>query len=357
MLVAGATGLVGRAALAHFGNAAGWNVVAVSRRVPEALHGARHLALDLADRDACVAALSDVHGVTHVLYAALHEKADLLAGWVQADQIDTNVTMLRNLLDAIGASPSRDALAHVTLLQGTKAYGSHVRRVPVPAKERWPRGDWPIFYWPQEDLLRERAARDGWSFTILRPQLILGDAVGSPMNFVLALGAYAAIRRELGRPLSYPGGGRFVTAASDSRLIARAADWCATHPQAAGRTFNVTNGDVVCWHDLWPSIAARFGMAVGEPEPQRLALAMPAHEPAWRRVVERHALRPSTLDALVGASWQFADRNLAAGQDDPPDRIVSPVALRQAGFDGCEDTEDAFGHWIDALRDARRLPR
>lgn len=357
MLVVGATGLVGRAALAHFANAAGWNVVALSRRVPEALHGVRHLAVDLADRDGCAAALRGLRGITHVLYAALHEKPDLLAGWLQPDQIDTNLAMLRNLLDAIDASPSRDALAHLTLLQGTKAYGSHVRRVPVPAKERWPRGDWPIFYWPQEDLLRERAARGGWAFTVLRPQLILGDAIGSPMNFVLALGTYAAIRRELGQPLSYPGGGRFVTAASDSRLIARAVEWCATRPQAAGRTFNLTDGDAVCWHDLWPSIAARFDLPVGPPEPQRLAQTMPAHEPTWRRIVERHGLRPTTLAALVGASWQFADRNLAAGQDDPPDRLASPIALRQAGFDGCEDTEDAIAYWIDRLQRERWLPR
>ena len=42
------------------------------------------------------------------------------------------------------------------------------------------------------------------------------------MNIVGALGAWAAIRREQGRPLSFPGGGPLVTAATDTRLLADA---------------------------------------------------------------------------------------------------------------------------------------
>ena len=357
LLVAGATGLVGRAALEHVGSLPGWQVIALSRRVPEGIAGVRHLAVDLTDREQCMRALREVRGITHVLYAALFEKPDLLAGWQQPDQIDTNVAMLAHLLDAIEGSPSSASLAHVTLMQGTKAYGSHVGRVPVPAKERWPRGEFPIFYWPQEDLLRARSARGGWAFTLLRPQIVLGGTPGSPMNILAAIGAYACLLREAGLPLTFPGGGRFVNAASDSRLIARAVHWCGTHAAAAGRTFNVVNGDVLTWQDLWPSIAAHFGMDTGESRPTSLAAAMPGREADWRRIVERHHLRPLTLGEFVGASWQFADRNLAFGQDDPPDRVVSPIALRQAGFDGCEDTEDAVLHWLDRMQRDRLLPR
>ena len=49
IVVAGATGLVGNAALRHFGASGGAEVVALARRKPRDLHGARHVALDLTD--------------------------------------------------------------------------------------------------------------------------------------------------------------------------------------------------------------------------------------------------------------------------------------------------------------------
>lgn len=354
LLIAGATGIVGHAAIEHFSALPGWRVLALSRRTPPPRPGVTHLAVDLTDAAACRQALAGAGGITHVLYAALYEQPSLLAGWVDDKQIDINRAMLRNLLDALeAASPG---LAHVTLLQGTKAYGSHVGRVPVPAKERWPRLDHPIFYWQQEDLLRERQARAGWTFTILRPQIILGHALGSPMNIVAAIGAYAAIRRELGLPMSFPGGGRYVNACSDSRLIARAVQFAGSSPVAANETYNVVNGDVVVWQDIWPSIARHLGMEVGEPAPMKLAEEMPKQEAVWERVVRRHGLRPLSLTQLINSSWQFADRNFAHGQPDPDDRVVSPIKLRQAGFDGCQDTEDAVLYWLDRMRQARLLP-
>ena len=49
VIVAGATGLVGNAALRHFGTAGGSEVIALSRRKPRQLYGARHVAVDLTD--------------------------------------------------------------------------------------------------------------------------------------------------------------------------------------------------------------------------------------------------------------------------------------------------------------------
>jgi nucleoside-diphosphate-sugar epimerase len=292
--------------------------------------------------------------LTHVLYAALYEKPDLVAGWLDREQIDVNLAMLRNLLDAV--EPVATGMRHLTLLQGTKAYGSHVGQVPVPAKERWPRLPHDIFYWPQEDLLRERAARGDWRFTILRPQIILGHAVASPMNIVAAIGAYAAIMRARGLPLSFPGGGRYVCAASDSRLIASAVEFAGTHAVADNETYNVVNGDVLVWQDVWPAIAAHFGMEVGEPQPLQLAREMPRHADIWAALVDRHGLQPLPLDRLLGSSWQFADRNLGYGLDHPNDRVVSPIKLRQAGFAGCTDTEDAILHWLSRMQRAKVLP-
>ena len=50
VVIAGATGLVGNAALRHLGRAGGCDVVALSRRKPRGLYGARHVSTDLTDQ-------------------------------------------------------------------------------------------------------------------------------------------------------------------------------------------------------------------------------------------------------------------------------------------------------------------
>jgi len=354
ILVAGATGIVGGAAIEHFAGRPGWDVLAVSRRPIPQRTGVSHVALDLTDAQACRDAAPRLRGVTHLLYTALFEKPNLVAGWRDRDQMEVNLAMLRNLMDALElAAPN---LRHITILQGTKAYGLHHVQVPVPAKERWPRAPHEVFYWLQEDLLRERQPRSGWTFTVLRPQLILGHAVGSPMNVIGAIGVYAATLRELGRPLGFPGGGRYVHAGSDSRLIAQATEFAATHEAAANQTYNIVNGDMMVWQDVWPAIAAHFGMEVGEPAPMRLAEEMPGHEAVWARIVSRHGLQPLPLERLLSSSWQFTDRTFGYGLEQPIDRIVSPIKLWQSGFTGCQDTEDALVHWLTRMQQARLLP-
>src|SRR5262249_22113202 len=101
VVVAGATGLVGNAALRHFGGAEGVEVIALSRRRPRELHGARFVPLDLADSAQCARAAGELSGATHLVYAALYEKPDLVGGWRDESQIKTNDLMLRNLMTAL----------------------------------------------------------------------------------------------------------------------------------------------------------------------------------------------------------------------------------------------------------------
>ena len=246
-------------------------------------------------------------GASHVVFAALQESADLAGGWRDRELMDRNLAMFANALDSL-LDATGESLEHVSLLQGAKAYGLHVGRSPVPAKERAPRDDHANFYFLQEDRLRELAADAQFSWTILRPQVVYGQSFGSPMNLVPVLGVYGALLRERGLPLSFPGGPPHVQEAVDARLLARALAWVATSPSARGETFNVTNGDVFAWHDVWPTVAAALGMDVGEPDPMRLADAMPARAAEWAEVVDRHGLRsPRDLHAFVGGSWAYAD--------------------------------------------------
>ncbi len=356
VLVAGAGGVVGAAAVEHFASLPDWDVIAISRRRPPELpEGVTHLSIDLTDATACRAAGAALAKVTHLMFAALYEKPDLIAGWRDPEQMAVNLAMLRNLLDAL--ETSAPGLRHVSLMQGTKAYGGHVEPAPVPAKERWPRHGHENFYWLQEDLLRERQVEAAWTFTVLRPQIVFGYAVSSPMNIVAAIGAYAAVMRELGRPLAWPGGGRYINGGSDSRLIAQVAEWAGTHEVAANETYNVVNGDALSWQDFWGTIARHFGMEAGAPRPMNLTREMPTHADTWRAVVKRHGLRDTSLDGLVGSSWQFTDRAFAHGVENPPDSVLSGIKLRQHGFHGCIDTEDCVLYWLERMQRQKLLPR
>lgn len=63
--------------------------MALSRRAPVAV-GVPHVALDLTDAAACMRTSSALREVTHVFYAALYEKPDLVAGWRDHEQMDVN---------------------------------------------------------------------------------------------------------------------------------------------------------------------------------------------------------------------------------------------------------------------------
>jgi hypothetical protein len=51
--------------------AGGCDVVALSRRRPRDLHGARHVPIDLADAAQCTRAETALRDTTHLVYAAL----------------------------------------------------------------------------------------------------------------------------------------------------------------------------------------------------------------------------------------------------------------------------------------------
>lgn len=355
VLVVGATGVIGESVVDRF-LVAGWPVVAVSRRAPETDGRTPflHVGVDLRDPDACREAVRSLPDITHVVYAALYEMPGLVAGWYDPEQHRTNLAMLRNILDPVA---ERGTLRHVTLMQGAKAYGGHVHPTRLPSKEREPRDDHPNAYWLQEDHVRLLAERHDFATTLLRPQLVLGRATGVAMNVVPVIGAYAALCRELGEACGFPGGRTYVWEAVDARLLGGVCVWAATAPAAVGETFNVTNGDVFGWRDLWPSLMDELGVEVGADQPRRLATWLPQHAPLWDRIVERHGLRAPGLPALLGESHHYTDRCFAYGEDGPaPLKLLSTIKLRQAGFSDCLDTEASFRYWLRLLVSRKVLP-
>jgi nucleoside-diphosphate-sugar epimerase len=357
VLIAGATGLVGYAAMKHFATEPRCQTIAVSRRRPDETHGARWLPLDLTDAAACAALAPEFAGVTHLVYAALYERPGLVAGWQEEEQIRINEAMLRNLFGPLQrAAPG---LRHVALLQGTKAYGVHVRPLAVPAREnRSEMHEQPNFYWNQERYLR--AAQDGkaWRWSILRPVLIVGDSVGSAMNVIPALGVYAAMKRLAWESkLDYPGGAGRVAQAVDADLLARCIAWSGEAATARNEIFNVTNGDVFMWPNVWPAIADALGFEAGDHVPMSLDWEVRPREAAWAEICKANDLRSGTLGEFVGLSFQYADYTMGFGRDKPgPPALVSTIKLMQAGFTEVMDTETMFRKCFAEMQAKRLLP-
>jgi nucleoside-diphosphate-sugar epimerase len=354
ILIAGASGLVGHAAARHFAKLDGWEVVAVSRRTPLPVEGVTFISVDLLDARRCEEVFSQMSDVTHLAYAAVNEKPNLLEGWLERKQMEVNLTMLRNLFEPLHRAARQ--LKHITLLQGTKAYGAHIGPIATPARERAPRHPHENFYWLQEDYIRERQAGSGWSWTILRPQLVVGEAVGSNLNVIPAIGVYAAINKEAGLPLSFPGGPPYLFELVDADLLARSMEWAALTPACRNEHFNIANGDVFVWHEVWPTVADALGMKVGPPQPISLAREMPKRAAEWAAIVKKYDLAaPADLHEFVGESFALTDFAFAHGAKAINPIVVSTIKARQAGFHDCVDSEDLLRRCFRRFQELRLL--
>jgi nucleoside-diphosphate-sugar epimerase len=353
-LIAGALGVVGRANLDYLGVHTDWDIVALSRRAPDFESRAQFVSADLMDPASLKAALRNHRDITQIVFAALHEQPSLVAGWTEADHIRFNLAMLKNLLDAVEeTSPD---LKHFALMHGGKAYGVHLGPPPlVPSRESDPRTMPPNFYYDQEDFLRERQRGKAWHWTVFRPPAVVGFAVGSPMNTILTVGLYAAISRELGLALRFPGALGHLKDACDARILAKAVHWAADSANARNKIFNVSNGDAFLWEQVFPAIAGVFGMECAAPHPMSLGRVMADKAAVWDAIVKKHGLKPYRLKDLV-PSWEYADFTFRYRQT-PYESIQSTIRIRQAGFHDCIDTETMFVEQLQALQQARILPR
>ena len=344
-LVSGATGVVGRCLLEQLVERGDWDVVALSRRVPDVAGRYTHIAVDLEDPADCRAKLGGLDDVTHVFSAAYLQDAD------PARLVSRNTALLVNLVNTVeAASP---ALEHVNLVEGTKWYGSHLGPFTTPARERHPRHAGANFYFDQQDWLEAAQNGKAWTWSAARPHAVCGFSLGSPMNLVMVLATYAAVCCELGLPFSHPGAPANWTALyqlTDAALLGRAMIWMATTPHCTNEAFNITNGDLIRWCNVWPRIADFFEMPMGDPQPRKLVDFMADKGPVWDRIVAKHGLQPNALHTLAG--FAFGDFVFASTWD-----IVSDTGkARRHGFCESPDTELMLTVLLERFRADRVIP-
>ena len=337
-LVAGAGGIIGKALMEEIDRASDWRGLALSRSGGD-------VSADLTDAAATRTALEAARETTHLFYAAYKP------GGALAEEDQVNSAMLRNLLDGLAAVDAK--LERVVLYQGAKVYGVHLGTVPSPFYEDDnPRPIGPNFYFTQEDELRRRAAEGGPEWTILRPDVVLGDAPGNAMNIATVIGAYAALSKADGAAFRFPGTAHVydhcLAQFTDAHALARASLWAATASTARGEAFNYVHAPFR-WRRVWETVAAHFELEAGEPIPFSLAGHMPALEAVWRKIAA-DLVQPDYAKAV---GWGFGDFVFGSAFD----VLSDTTKIRMAGF---AETLDPAAALIDAIErqiSARVLPR
>lgn len=344
-LVSGATGVVGRRLAEHLASRQ-WRVIAVARRVPQSGGRLEWLALDLTDAAAVHASARQFAGVTHVFHCARYPHST-----GTEEPIEPNLAMLRNVVEAVERHSA--LLEHVHLVQGSKYYGSELGPYKTPAKESDPRVLVSNWYYAQEDWLVERARNKRWGYSASRPHGVCDEDLSIARSQARVIAVYAAICKELGMPLCFPGNEaayRALYQCTDAALLARAVEWMATEPRCAGEAFNVTNGDYIRWMNLWPGFARWFGMEYGGVRTVSLAQAMADKAPVWERIVAKYGLVPTPFERT--ALWSYGDFVFGA----PYDIMSDTSKLRRFGFWDTVDTGAMFLRLFEHLRAHRIVP-
>jgi nucleoside-diphosphate-sugar epimerase len=173
------------------------------------------------------------------------------------------------------------------------------------------------------------------------------------MNLAVAIAVYASMSKELGVPLRFPGKpGAYdkLLEMTDAGLLARATVWAATEPRAENQAFNISNGDLFRWNDMWPKIARYFELEVAPPLPMSLETIMADKAPLWNAMTQKHGLQPVAYQDV--SSWRFADFVFSWNYD----MFGDGSKARRFGFHEFIDTGTMFVGIFDNLRRRKLIP-
>lgn len=343
-LIAGASGGIGQNLAQYLSSLADWEVVGLSRKTPTFESKAQFISVDLQNRDEVRSKLADLMDVTHIFYTAFY------GGPTFSGPVAENLAMLANVVEAI--EPIAPNLERVVLIQGGKVYGRQLGPFKTPAKESDPRHMPPNFYFDQEDYLIAQSEGKSWHWSALRAEAFCSEMVGIP-SLPLLIAVYAAISKELGLPLRFPGTQAAYNAlcqVTDAGLLAEGMVWAATAGEAANEAFNLTNADAFRWANLWPEFAKFFGMDYAPPQAIPLAEVMADKAELWTQISEKYGLQSYSLKEL--AAWPLGDFIFQCDWD----VLLSSTKVQQAGFHTVVDSEEMFLSLFQRFRDLQITP-
>lgn len=341
-LVAGANGIVGREIVKTLLQNH-WKVIGLSRQSISHPDGIPLVNVDLLDADQSAQMLQTLRDVTHLFYSA----------WVNAanwrEMVEPNVTMLRNLVSQIEKTAP---LQTVSLMQGYKVYGAHLGPFKTPARESDPGVPGAEFNAAQLAWLSQFQRGKSWHWNAIRPGVVGSAMPGNTMNLVLSIALYASLCRAQGLPLRFPGSEQTWHSIVDytaAGLLADATLWAATAETAQNQAFNVNNGDIWRWSELWPRIARWFELDCAPPVRLSFQQIFQDSQAIWRDIAGNGLVE---ADLLRLSDGQFADFVFGWHYD----MFGDGSKLRRAGYSRMQATDEMFFTIFAQLRAARIIP-
>jgi len=351
-LVIGATGIAGWN-LCKYLIEDGFQVIGVARTErPHAHKDVQLVFADLFNKEQLKERLApQIKGLTNLYFTA----------WIPAstpeEECQKNHEILKNTLDVV-EDLAKDTLQHVFLLTGTKYYGTDIgpsKGYQTPSVEHDPRLDRAMFYYLQEDEIMKRSQASGkWTWSIARPDMLIGFSSGGPMNVAVTLAVYATIMKEMGQPLLFPNpiSFRMLRSFSSIDILCKAIIWMSSNKECHNQAFNVTNDDVYRWYQIWTKVAQHFGMEAKVADKHfKFSEMFKDKEGEWKKIKEKHGLKNYNLKDLC--TWDFLQFNC----DFEWDNITSTNKAKEFGFRESIDSVKMFKKFFTELADMKIIPQ
>nr|XP_043619478.1 3-oxo-Delta(4,5)-steroid 5-beta-reductase-like [Erigeron canadensis] len=361
-LIVGVTGIVGNSLAEilplHDTPGGPWKVYGVARRPRPPWNSdypMEYIQCDITNPEETESKLSNLPDLTHVFYVTWANCS------TEEENCQVNGQMLRNVLNAV--MPNSPNLQHVSLQTGRRHYVGPFEQCGTnefhdgPFYEDLPRLKNLNFYYTLEDILfSEVTKKEGLTWSVHRPGLIFGFSPNSMMNILGSLCVYASICKHEGEPLKFPGtkeAWNSYSDASDADLVAEHHIWAAVDPIAKNEAFNISNGDVFKWKDIWKVLAEQFDVENGglqeDEERKSLNELMKDKGPVWDAIVTENELLPTKLEQVGG--WWFVDLILSnEGMLDIMNKS------KEHGFLGFRNSISSLVSWIDKIKCCKIVP-
>jgi nucleoside-diphosphate-sugar epimerase len=353
-LIIGSSGIVGHPLSQHLLLNPEWKVTGVARNdyrhKPEGLNLVTCNVTSLED---CQRNLGHLNDITHVFYVIWVNTED------EEKNREVNRKIIQNILTVVQkASPN---LSHFYLQTGTKHYGNWVgpeKGQVTPAREDLPRLKEPMFYYDLEDVLFSENKGKSWTYNIARPPTIVGWSVRTQMNLGVTLAVYANILKESGQPLIFPYSEKAYNATREfacSQLLCDFILWMTPELNqrklVANEAFNISNGDYFRMSQLWPKIAAYFGMeAKLADKPTSVHDLMKDKGQVWDSLVSKYGLQKYRLEDL--GTWDFMHQTLNREFDE----LTLVQKAVSAGYNRQLQSDVMFENFFDGLKNLKIIP-
>jgi hypothetical protein len=235
----------------------------------------------------------------------------------------------------------------------------------VPLKESCPRIPEPyaskIFYYTQYDLLEQLSKGKSWTFSEVRPDGVVGFAPGTnAMNMAQGIAIYLFMFKEVhgaGSIVPFPGhdhGYHSTHTDTFQDILAQMEIHAALNTEKCGNggVFNVADGQVVTWAQVWPRLCEPFGLMGGPPKADAEPMLdfVEKHKDVWTALAERHGLNEKLVEQQ---GWGHTKFMLV---DFDFDRQYDLSRSREVGFTETIDTSDGYHKAWARMQQAKMIP-